>query len=167
MGLQMSEQRYSYATVGVNDDRSEPVVALGKRNATFEIGGEEFDRTATLRLPERMNRSEFDQWKSRESVDLIDIYFHCLHQKPIPPISEEAGDGADRPDGEAQSIADGGQSTLVTDGGVVERVDYVVEIDGKNWYSLSPHSEYDAIHCIAGALLAGADEVKVHRRVGE
>lgn len=47
-----------------------------------------------------------------------------------------------------------------------ESVDYEVCIDGKPWYSLSPHSEYDAIHCIAGAILAGADEVMIEKRGG-
>jgi len=45
-----------------------------------------------------------------------------------------------------------------------ETVDYEVTIDGKTWYSVSPHSEYDAIHCVAGAILAGADEVTIERK---
>lgn len=48
-----------------------------------------------------------------------------------------------------------------------EAVDYEVSIDGKSWYSLSPHSEYDTIHCVAGAILAGADEVTVERVDGD
>lgn len=124
----MSEQRYSYGTVGVNDEREEPVIVLGKEKATFEVGGEEFDRTATLRLPERMSENEFNQWKSREGVDLIDIYFHCLHQKPIPPFgaSDDAGgDDSDRPEEEAETVAaDGGheQTRLVADGGSEEPI---------------------------------------------
>jgi len=48
-----------------------------------------------------------------------------------------------------------------------ESVDYEVTIDGKTWYSLSPYSEYDAIHCVAGAILAGADEVTIERQGGD
>jgi hypothetical protein len=48
-----------------------------------------------------------------------------------------------------------------------ESVDYEVTVDGKSWYSVSPHSEYDAIHCVAGAVLAGADEVTVERQEGD
>lgn len=117
----MSEQRYSYATVGKNDERNVPVVVTGKRNATFKIGSEEFDRTAILRLPERMTPSEFNQWKSEAGIDLLDIFFHCVHQKPIHPEPEEdAGEDdsdADRPSEEAEAVTDGGQQRLVTDGG--------------------------------------------------
>ena len=45
--------------------------------------------------------------------------------------------------------------------------DYEVTVDGKSWYAVSPHSEYDAIHCVAGAILAGADEVTVERQEGD
>jgi hypothetical protein len=105
----MSE-KCTYATVGISEDREEPVIVTGKRNVSFEIGGEEFDRTATLRLPERMTTSEFNQWKSESEIDLIDIYFHCLKQKPRhaeKPAPEDAG-------GE---VGDEEQSEIVTDGG--------------------------------------------------
>jgi hypothetical protein len=115
----------TYATVGINDQREEPVIVTGKRNATFEIGSEEFERTAILRLPERMTESEFNQWKSEAGVDLIDIYFHCVHQKPRHPEPPEpaADDGddsddPDRPEEEAERVAsEEGQQPLVTDGG--------------------------------------------------
>jgi len=111
----MSEQRYTYATIGINDQREEPVIVTGKRNVSFEIGGEEFDRTATLRLPERMTSSEFNQWKSESGVDLIDIYFHCIKQTPRKP--EPAPEDAGGEVGEEE------QSELVTDGGSDQQPD--------------------------------------------
>jgi hypothetical protein len=107
----MSE-KCTYATVGISEDREEPVIVTGKRNVSFEIGGEEFDRTATLRLPERMTASEFNQWKSESGIDLIDIYFHCIKQTPRKPkpAPEDAG-------GE---VGEEEQSELVTDGGEPE-----------------------------------------------
>lgn len=98
----MSEQRSSYATVGVNDDREEPVIVIGKRNVSFEVGSEEFDRTAILKLPEEMTVSEFNRWKSQSGIDLIDMYFHCLHQKPL-------SDPEPADDRENEALTDGGQ----------------------------------------------------------
>lgn len=46
-----------------------------------------------------------------------------------------------------------------------DSIDYEIIIqvgeNTNNWYSVSPHSKYDAIHCIAGAILAGADEIRI------
>jgi len=49
----MSEQRYTYATVGISEEREEPVVVTGKRKASFDIGGEEFERTANAPTPRK------------------------------------------------------------------------------------------------------------------
>lgn len=108
----MSESKHTYITVGWNEEVSPergPIIEMGKQNATFEVGGIEFERTGILRLPERMTESEFNQWRSRENVDLIDIYFHTLKQKPIPPITQSGND--------AEPESGGEQSELVTDGG--------------------------------------------------
>lgn len=37
----------------------------------------------------------------------------------------------------------------------------------KNWETISPQSEYDAIHAVAGAILAEADMVQVERQEDE
>lgn len=47
-----------------------------------------------------------------------------------------------------------------------ETPDYEVNVDGDRWYSISPHSDYDAIHCVAGAILAGADEITIEKVEG-
>ena len=41
--------------------------------------------------------------------------------------------------------------------------DFEVVIDGQTWTAVSPYAEFVSIHCVAGALLAGADEVTVSR----
>lgn len=38
---------------------------------------------------------------------------------------------------------------------------YIVTIDGESWNLTSPQAEYDAIHTVAGAVLAGADDIRV------
>lgn len=48
-----------------------------------------------------------------------------------------------------------------------EQIDYKIRIDGKRWYNISRHSEYDAIHCVAGAILAGAENIEVERQDNE
>lgn len=102
-----------YVTVGVSTEEREDsgtrVVAVGKRNATFEISGVEFERTALLKLPEKMTPEEFEEWKNREDIDMIDIYFHSVWQVPL---SDDAREEHER----------GGQETLVSDGGYFERV---------------------------------------------
>ncbi|WP_042662540.1 hypothetical protein [Haloferax sp. ATB1] len=50
---------------------------------------------------------------------------------------------------------------LVTDGGRNESAGYEVNVDGSTWNAPSEYAVYDAIHAVAGALLAGADEVMV------
>jgi hypothetical protein len=102
----MTEQRYRYATVGVTEEKDVPAVLLGKRNATFEIAGMEYERTAILKLPEKMNQTEFDTWKESGGIDLIDMFFHCIHQKSVRP------DGPEEPENDHQA-------DLMTDGGEV------------------------------------------------
>jgi hypothetical protein len=41
--------------------------------------------------------------------------------------------------------------------------DIEVTIDGRSWHVNSKYAEYDATHAVAGALLAGADEIEVSR----
>jgi len=83
-----------------------------------------------------MSSSEFNQWKSEAGIDLIDIYFHCIHQKPLRPEAE--------PEEEPPEMApDGGQQRLVTDGGSsmpkfsLEHLKELREMDGKigEWLS--------------------------------
>lgn len=99
----MTEQRYRYASVGITEEKDVPAVLLGKRNATFEIAGMEYERTAILKLPERMNQTEFDTWKESGGIDLIDMFFHCIHQKSVRPEEPEDAGG-------------GHQADLMTDG---------------------------------------------------
>ena len=47
--------------------------------------------------------------------------------------------------------------------GGTEREHIEVRIDGRPWH-VSYSGEYDAIHAVAGALIAGADEVVVERK---
>jgi len=122
----MTEQRYSYATVGITEEKDVPAVLLGKKNATFEIAGMEYDRTAILRLPEKMNQTEFDAWKESGEVDLIDMFFHCIHQKSVRPESGSSSGSDDEPtDGsssneeseESASGSENGPNRTLTDGG--------------------------------------------------
>jgi len=103
----MSEQRYRYASVGITEEKEVPAVLLGKRNATFEIAGMEYERTAILKLHEKMNQTEFDTWKESGGIDLIDMFFHCIHQKSVRP------DGPEEP----EDAGDEHQADLMTDGG--------------------------------------------------
>ena len=113
----MTEQRYSYATVGITEEKSVPAVLLGKRNATFEIAGMEYERTAILKLPEKMNQTEFDTWKESGEIDLIDMYFHCIHQRGV---RENDSDG--RPDEEAELVTDGGEEPEPTEAEIEHRI---------------------------------------------
>ena len=122
----MSEQRYRYASVGITEEKDVPAVLLGKRNATFEIAGMEYERTAILKLPERMNQTEFDTWKESGGVDLIDMYFHCIHQKSVWPEEGESGSSSGSDGGptdgsssesESEEAASGGENQALTDGG--------------------------------------------------
>jgi hypothetical protein len=42
-----------------------------------------------------------------------------------------------------------------------------VDIDGDEWRTVSDYSEYDAVHVVAGVLLAGAESVTVERVGGQ
>jgi hypothetical protein len=64
---------------------------------------------------------------------------------PLPGHFE----GGDESDGEG------------SDGEVIE-----IEIDGKPWHC-AYEAEYDAAHAVAGALLAGAEEVVITREDGD
>lgn len=55
---------------------------------------------------------------------------------------------------------DGGPE-IRTDGGGSDA--FEVEIDGKPWVVSSSQFEYDAVHAVAGAILAGADTIGVQR----
>lgn len=41
--------------------------------------------------------------------------------------------------------------------------DHKVTVDGKSWKATSSNSEYDAVHAAAGAILAGADRVRIEQ----
>jgi hypothetical protein len=41
---------------------------------------------------------------------------------------------------------------------------YTLHIDGEEWTVGSSQAEYDAIHAVAGVLLAGAEEIKIVHR---
>jgi hypothetical protein len=129
----MTEQRYRYASVGVTEEKDVPAVLLGKRNATFEIAGMEYERTAILKLPEKMNQTEFDTWKESGGIDLIDLFFHCIHQKSVradPPENEQA-----------DLMTDGGSPSIPEEeiehrcGEARKQLRIIEEKVGENWLS--------------------------------
>jgi len=78
----------------------------------------EYERTAILKLPEKMNQTEFDTWKESGGIDFIDMFFHCIHQKSVRP------DGApdDDSDGEQEALPDGGKPMTVSDDEIEHRI---------------------------------------------